>query len=67
MVDFALLPTPKGSYYVAAGRITWLGDDPSDAARTLIWLDDGSQHTVLMSPSDLVQLLHTVSAPAPAP
>jgi hypothetical protein len=69
MVEFAIVPTPKGEYRVAAGRITWFRDeDPEDAAaaRSLIWLDDGSQATVLMAAADLQQLLHTVSEPAPA-
>ena len=69
MVDFTIVPTPKGEYHVAAGRITWFADeDPANAAaeRAHIWLDDGSRHTVLMSAAALQQLLHTVSEPAPA-
>ena len=69
MVDFAILPTPKGEYHVAVARVTWFADeDPNDLAlgRSIIWLDDGSRHTVLMSATDLQQMFHTLSEPAPA-
>lgn len=52
---FALLPTPRGEYYVAAERVSWFCSESLE--RSLIWMDDGTQHTVLLAVADLATLL----------
>lgn len=59
-MSFVVVPTPNGEYWVAAEHVTWFCQEfPADleTPRSLMWLDDGHQVTVLLAASELAAAL----------